>query len=306
MNSTTDTFLHLNTSVALQSSQDSEQTPSSVQQVPTTVIRPIVFFSILDHFLRRNDDQDRVIGTLLGKPSEEKGVEITNCFPVPHSETEDQVEVDMEHHHTMLRLYRRVNPSEVIVGWYATGSGLNSYSALIQDFYNQEMGGQMGAVHLVLDTDMTDDVLGVRTFTSSAVGPFSKPENCLFVPIPYSLKYDDSDANGLRVLQEAKEKPNSVVSLLRDMDQLEQALLQVRAMLQRVSSYVDQVVAGTVKPNNVVGRHLMDLLAASPKIEGASFEKMFHNHLQDLLMAVYLSDLTRTQLNIASRLHKLV
>ncbi|KAJ1983567.1 hypothetical protein H4R33_004705 [Dimargaris cristalligena] len=281
--------------------------PSTTSSTSSAIVaRPLVFFAILDHFLRRNENQDRVIGTLLGAPSDDnKSIEITNCFPVPHYETEDQVEVDMEHHHTMLELHQRVNPKEVIVGWYATGSGLNSYSALIQDYYNREVGVG-NAVHLVLDTNLTGDTLGVRTFVSSPVGTLMKPENCMFVPVPFTVKCNETDANGLAVVNAAKSQPDHTVSLLSDMDNLEQALLQLKAMLQRVTEYVDQVLANDVSPNNLVGRYLMDLLAATPKIEATSFEKMFNSHLQDLLMVVYLSDLTRTQLSISDRLQKLI
>lgn len=49
-------------------------------------------FSILDHSLRRNADQDRVIGTLLGVRSEDGSeVEIRNCFAVGHNESQEQV-----------------------------------------------------------------------------------------------------------------------------------------------------------------------------------------------------------------------
>ncbi|KAJ1909560.1 hypothetical protein IWQ60_011107 [Tieghemiomyces parasiticus] len=277
-----------------------------------TVIRPLVFFAVLEHYLRRNENQDRVIGTLLGTPSD-KGIEITNCFPVPHYETEDQVEVDMEHHHNMLELHQRVNPNEVIVGWYATGNSLNSYSALIQDYYNREVGVG-NAVHLVLDTGLTGDSLGVRTFVSSPVGTLSKPENCMFVPVPFTVKFNETDTNGLELVSSAKEEQPAPANqaaaaphhLLGDMAGLEQALIKLQAMLARVAAYVHKVVDGDTPANGVVGRYLMDLLAATPKIEAASFEKMFNSHLQDLLMVVYLSDLTRTQLSVADRLQKLV
>src|SRR6266542_3910868 len=58
----------------------------------TVTVNPVVLFSILDHFVRRNENQSRVIGTLLGVRSEDGSeVEVRNCFPVPHSETREQV-----------------------------------------------------------------------------------------------------------------------------------------------------------------------------------------------------------------------
>ena len=40
-----------------------------------------------------------------------------SAFAVLHSETAEQVAVDMEYHHTMYELHHKVNPKEVIVGW---------------------------------------------------------------------------------------------------------------------------------------------------------------------------------------------
>jgi translation initiation factor 3 subunit F len=76
----------------------------------------VALFSILDHYLRRKDEQERVIGTLLGTRTETE-VEVRNCFAVLHSETSERVAVDMEYHRTMFELHQKVNPKEVIVGW---------------------------------------------------------------------------------------------------------------------------------------------------------------------------------------------
>jgi translation initiation factor 3 subunit F len=81
-------------------------------------VHPNVLFSILDHYLRRNDTQERVIGTLLGVRNEENSViDVKSCFAVLHREDSEQVAVDMEYHRTMFDLHQRANPKEVIVGW---------------------------------------------------------------------------------------------------------------------------------------------------------------------------------------------
>lgn len=79
-------------------------------------VHPVALFSILDHFLRRKDSQERVIGTLLGTRAENE-IEVRNSFAVLHSETSEQVAVDMDYHRTMFDLHQKVNPKEVIVGW---------------------------------------------------------------------------------------------------------------------------------------------------------------------------------------------
>ena len=66
------------------------------------------------------------------------------------------------------------------------------------------------------------------------------------------------------------------------------------------------VVAGRRTATVPLGRYLMDTVAAVPKIDQTKFEQIFNTNLQDLLMVVYLSTLTRTQLALAERLQFLV
>jgi len=53
-------------------------------------VQPVVLLNICDSYIRRNDGQARVIGTLLGSITDGV-VEIKNCYAVPHNETNDQV-----------------------------------------------------------------------------------------------------------------------------------------------------------------------------------------------------------------------
>ena len=122
---------------------------------------PVVYASILAQHSRRHGGQGRVIGTLLGTVVGTV-VDITNCFPVPHNETEQIVAVDMEFHQTMMELHFQSNPKEVLVGWcvparrqmfhclrFATGSAITEHSMLIHEFYQRQCARP---VHVLLDT----------------------------------------------------------------------------------------------------------------------------------------------------------
>lgn len=115
----------------------------SSRSIAKVSVHPAALFSILDHYLRRNDPEptstedpssssseekkdassspsnvqpSRVIGTLLGVHNENE-VEIRSCFAVPHNESEEQVQLDIDYHKGMIDLHQKVNPEEVIVGW---------------------------------------------------------------------------------------------------------------------------------------------------------------------------------------------
>jgi hypothetical protein len=67
-------------------------TPSFfLSTTPTYRVHPLVVFSILDHYQRRNDGQTRVVGTLLGQQLDNGTVEVKQAFPVPHQEEEESV-----------------------------------------------------------------------------------------------------------------------------------------------------------------------------------------------------------------------
>lgn len=110
----------------------------------------------------------------------------------------------------------------------------------------------------------------------------------------------------VELLASAKSSESGSTTLLSDMDNLERSVIEVQKMLERVSEYVDAVLAGTVPANNTVGRYLMDTVSVVPKVDAGEFEKMFNSHLQDLLMVIYLANMTRTQLAVAKRLEKLI
>lgn len=51
-----------------------------------------------------------------------------------------------------------------------------------------------------------------------------------------------------------------------------------------------------------IGKTLMDTLTLAPRLDATELERMFNSHLQDVLMVVYLSNLVRSQFDIANRL----
>ncbi len=264
-------------------------------------VHPVALFSILDHYLRRNDGQHRVIGTLLGTRTESE-IEIKNCFAVPHLEDEEegQVQVDMEYHRNMFELCQKVRPDEVIVGWYATSPELNTYSALIQDFYSRETAPHQ-AVHLTMDTSIDAskaDGLGIKSYISSPLGAAPKPENCVFLPLPTTLLHSTPEHSALSLLAS-----HNVASPLTDLDALAVSLNQVQAQLDRVLTYVRAVIAGEKEGDKAVGRFLNDTISVVPAgMDDNKLETLFNAHLQDVLMVSYLANVVRAQAEVSSRL----
>ena len=269
----------------------STQTPSTA---PINItIHPQALFSMLDHASRRPADQDRVIGTLLGVRSEDgTEVEIRNCYAVPHTETAEQVEVDMDYQKSMLALHLRASPKEILVGWYATSSDLNTFSALIQNFYSQQGEGTFPhpAVHLTISTspsanqDSQDGQgqgqgqgqgIEAHTYISAPIGVTAEraADSCQFIPVPHEIKYGEAEKSGLEVIAGAKEREDRKALLATDVEMLERGIETVLELLERVSNYVSNVLDEEAEPSSALGQFLMNTLSLAPKVAPEEIEK---------------------------------
>lgn len=61
---------------------------------------------------------------------------------------------------------------------------------------------------------------------------------------------------------------------------------------------------GEIEGDTAIGRFLLKSASLLPKFEPEQLDKLFNNNVQDLLMVVYLANLTRTQIAVAEKLQK--
>lgn len=263
-----------------------------------------------------------MIGTLLGIRSEDgQEVEIRNCFAVGHTETQEQVEVDMEYQKQMLALHLKANPKEVLVGWYATSSDLNTFSALIQNFYGGQGDGTWPhpAVHLTVSTDPGKEIES-RTYISAPVGVTAEraADSAAFIPVPHEIRYGEAEKSGLELISGAKDAQDRTANVLTDIESLERAIEEVLGMLERVSKYVEAVIEEEAPPSSALGQFLLNALALAPKVDPADIERDLcvymllvlsgllmlgsNNHIQDVLVVAYLANTIRTQIDLSNRL----
>ncbi|KAI4859385.1 Mov34-domain-containing protein [Hypoxylon rubiginosum] len=297
-----ESFLHLSRPLAPTMNFHSSMAPLSV------AIQPSAVLSILDHATRRDipTASSRVIGALVGSRSED-GSEVTvaSSFAIPHTENEDQVEVDVEYQKNMLSLHLRAHPREVLLGWYTTSHELNSFSALIQNFFASPETGTFPhpAVHLTVSADPQADVR-TRAYISSpvAVNPERASESCLFIQVPHRILYNDAERSALDLIASARDAESRSAPVASDVAALTRTLDHTLDLLERASDYVGQVVDEEVEPNNALGQLLMSALSLAPKVEPAVVDSDFNNHIQDVLMVSYLANSIRTQIDLSQRL----
>uniref|UniRef100_A0A8C4QW95 Eukaryotic translation initiation factor 3 subunit F n=1 Tax=Eptatretus burgeri TaxID=7764 RepID=A0A8C4QW95_EPTBU len=242
---------------------------------PAVRLHPVVLFSIIDSYERRNEDAKRVIGTLLGTVDKQT-VEITNCFSVPHNESEDEVAVDMEFAKNMFELHKKVMLNEQIVGWYATGHDITEHSVLIHEYYSRETPDP---VHLTVDTMLCDGRMSIKAYVSASMGIPGKTMGIIFTPLNLKYEYKDAERTGVELIQRSRNHPKRTVNMTAELQQVSVAASNIQEMLTQVLQYIEDVLAGKTVADNQVGRFLIDLVNKVPKIAPEDFEAMINGNV---------------------------
>jgi len=155
-------------------------------------------------------------------------------------------------------------------------------------------------IHLVVDVSLSAP-LSVRAFHSVALASStaSRALAAEFRPLPLELYATEPEKIAMATLA-AKRDPNV------SSQNLEQSVERLLALLDAVCAYVDDVVDGRIPPDAEIGKRIADLVSAVPHIAPEAFGNSFSRSIQDLLMVVMLSNLTRAQLSIAEKLSSVI
>lgn len=99
-------------------------------------IHPTIVSNILDHYMRRPEKQQTVVGTLLGSVDGSK-IDIQDSFMVPCQLNADKsINFDMVYNDKMLKFHRKVNPKEGLIGLYKTGTDIDNETTSLWYEYN--------------------------------------------------------------------------------------------------------------------------------------------------------------------------
>mmetsp|Transcript_2572 Transcript_2572/g.4845 ORF Transcript_2572/g.4845 Transcript_2572/m.4845 type:complete len:317 (+) Transcript_2572:266-1216(+) len=295
------------------SSTSSAPTPAAPSRTSSCLLHPVALFSILDAYTRRSKGQARVIGTLLGKSSDADPtvVEVTQAFAVPYREAEDgEIAIGKEHQRQMMSLLSKVSAHERVVGWYAgIGSGpvVVDATSLIHDFYASECDDP---VHVVVDCGCGEDKLDVNAYVSTPLTVGGEPIANMFEEVKLDMtalacekifvdrmvrsNTAGGDTEGLGSVISGPGSAPPGDSVMESMDKLSR-------LLHTVHEYVDSVVSGRVSAPESVGRMIASAVGSVPAVTDEAFTKLFNDSLQDLLMVMYLSNITKTQLTVAEK-----
>ena len=199
-------------------------------------------------------------------------MEVTNCFSVPHKESEDEVAVDMEFAKNMYELHKKVSPNELILGWYATGHDMTEHSVLIHEYYSREAPNP---IHLTVDTSLQNGRMSISTL----MGVPGRTMGVMFTPLTVKYTHYDTELIGVDLIMRTCFSPNRVIGLSSDLQQVGGASARFQDALSTVLQYAEDVLSGKVSADNTVGRFLMSLVNQVPKIVPEDFETMLNSNI---------------------------
>ncbi|KAL3312287.1 Eukaryotic translation initiation factor 3 subunit F [Cichlidogyrus casuarinus] len=261
-------------------------------------IHPVVLLSIADAYERRQNDSDRVIGTLLGSFSMDKGVvQVTNCFAIPYSIVDKDVQFNAEFSSAMLKLERDVNKTVQPVGWYATGCDISEDCLMIhKNFY---MKNFQNPVFLLVDTNLSpSNKISLKVYQKRDLGVPGSTNGSVFLSVNVVVESFELE----RIAVEMMASKATSNPLLRppaagsDLEYLYETSERLLKLLDQVVAYVQSVVDGEREPDNVLGRAITQLIFSIPKLDPEQTDALINSSFKDLLMITYLTNLIRTHL----------
>ncbi|XP_042044578.1 eukaryotic translation initiation factor 3 subunit F-like [Salvia splendens] len=177
---------------------------------------------------------------------------------------------------------------------FSTG-GVIGGSTLIHEFYSREVNNP---IHLTVDTEFRTGNASIKAFVSVGLSLGDQQLAAQFQEIALDLCMVEAEQIGFNVL-----KPTIVHKLPNDLEGMEATTERLLALIDDVYKYVDNVVEGRSAPDDKIGRFLSDKIAALPKLSPNAFDKLVNDSLQDQLLLLYFSSITRTQLSLAEKLN---
>jgi len=268
----------------------------------------VVVLGILDHYKRRNERETRVIGTLLGEYDETKTeCNIKNCFATPHDESVDQICLDDQYLQTMLALHRRVNPTEQVVGWYSTQDNITYVCSCLHQNYKKWVEEP---VLLTVDVDVTKlNRLAVKGYVGKQIKVGQKTSLARFENVNVDVTAYESEKIAIDALINGapdNDRLDAPATILTDFENLENSLGRLHGLIQSVCKYLQKVQSGEIKGDTEVGMAIAQAVAVVPHLSNIAFEKMFTQNARDLLMVMYLTNVTRSHLILADKINYLL
>lgn len=279
-------------------------------------VHPMVIFTILDSYMRREEGQYNVIGTLLGIVCEGNTVEITDSFVDRHSLTDEGLlQIIKDHHENMYELKQKINPKEQVVGWFCTGSEMTELTCAVHGWFKQFNSvskfypnpNLYEPIHLLVDATCDSGSMMIKAYVQLPL-TITKDACFQFHEVDLELLVSPSDTAGISFLLKSLEdhknrKPHTAETL--SPNTFGNSLLRLKDLIDRCIQLVEAAMenSGAVKISPEVGRFLLKTVSTEKLMSLQKIEKICELSLQDNLMIAYLANLANLQFALSEHLN---
>ncbi len=204
----------------------------------------------------------------------------------------------------------------------AAGSGgagaaehIDQFSLVVQDFFAEAAPGKV-PFHLLVDVSLRTPTLKILAYKpvhnniiKNVIVQFARlrvqvvastEERVALDTMARSARLTDPPSGSAHVPPTGEAR-----DVAPDLAGLESSLVRLRKLLDTVSAYVDDVVAGKREGDEALGRQIADAISSIPSLGPDRIGAALSGSINDTLMVTYLAQLAAVHLKIAERVAQL-
>jgi len=241
-----------------------------------------------------------VVGVLLGETHKGK-VDITNSYAVPFEEDPKDSSawyVDRQYHEDMFAMFKKVNASEKVIGWYSTGPKIKPVDIEINEMFRSytphpvlviiDVNPKQGD-ELEIPTQAYVAVEAKPDTNKTQVGAVTRRQ---FAHLPSEIgAYEAEEVGVEHLLRNIRDNTDSSLS-----DQIQAKLSSLRGLknrLNEIHDYVTAVLSNKLPVNHTIMYNIQDMFNLMPDLSLSSLQRSFAVNTHDNFMQIYLSSLIR-------------
>eukprot|EP01080_Neovahlkampfia_damariscottae_P009619 gene9619-1823_t len=262
------------------------------------IVHPLVLLSVVDHYTRIHaDKKNRAVGILLGSVS--KGVvDITNSFAAPFEEDPSDPSIwflDQNFLENMFNMFRKVNAKEVIVGWYSTGPKIRQSDIDVHQTFTKYL---THPVYVVVDVEPKQVGIPTEAYISVEEKEDEKSQPALtFAHIPNEIGALEAEEIGVEhLLRDVKD--TTVSDLATSVSARINSLKALHTRLSEIHIYLEKVGKKELPMNHNILYILQDVFNLLPGLQDTETKDAFTVQVNDSMLAMYLSSLTRAIISL--------
>jgi 26S proteasome regulatory subunit N8 len=208
---------------------------------------------------------------------------------------------DRNYHEAMFAMFKKVNASEKVLGWYSTGPRIRPADQDIHELMRKYVNNP---VFVIVDVAVKDNADEIPTKAYLALRSTPEPNSKAlfhFAHVPSEIGAEEAEEIGVEhLLREIKDARLSTIT-----DVIGQRLASLRALetrMQEVYEYLDRVARGELPANPKIIYNIQNAFNLCPDVARPDLAEALTVKTNDSLMVLYIASLVRS----ITALHDLV